>query len=309
MENRAQNSQIQSETAVAIEQSQFSYGSATGVSLPQPISLPVPSHELIVHLRFLFGEIVGISFVIFTTLYIFAMPAALSKPGWLKALGRSIVKRTLDIIGAITGLIVFSPVWLIVPILIKLDSPGPVLYSQTRVGVNRRKRDRRCLHRVDNTEKRRVERRQEDFFGKPFRVLKFRTMVQDAEKLSGPVWATKDDNRITRLGRILRKSRLDEVPQFVNILRGDMSLVGPRPERPNFVRDLSTKVDDYSHRLSVKPGLTGLAQVENGYDSSVDSVTEKVRFDLHYIRNWSIWSDMKIIARTVVVVITGKGAC
>ncbi len=309
MKSRAQNSNIDMETAVAVEHSRFMYGSATGVSLPQPVSLPVPSHELITHLRFLSGEVLGICFVIFSTFYIFAMPSALTKPGWLKAFGKSIVKRTLDIVGAIAGLIIFLPVWLIVPILIKLDSPGPVLYSQIRVGVNRRRRDRRFVHRVENVEQRREERRKEDFFGKPFRVLKFRTMVQDAEKLSGPVWATKDDERITRLGRVLRKARLDEAPQFFNVLKGDMSLVGPRPERPNFVRDLSAKVDDYSDRLSVKPGLTGLAQIENGYDSSVDSVTEKVRFDLHYIRNWSIWSDMKILAKTVVVVVTGKGAC
>ncbi len=237
------------------------------------------------------------------------MPAALTKPGWLKAFGKSVVKRTLDIIGAIAGLVVFLPVWVLVPIIIKLDSRGPVFYSQTRVGVNRRKGSRRYIHKAGSRELRTEDRRREDYMGKPFNVLKFRTMVQDAEKLSGPVWATKNDDRITRVGRILRKTRLDEVPQFINILTGDMSLVGPRPERPNFVRDLSTRVDDYAHRLTVKPGLTGLAQVENGYDSSIDSVTEKVKFDLHYIRNWSIWSDMKIIAKTVVVVITGKGAC
>jgi lipopolysaccharide/colanic/teichoic acid biosynthesis glycosyltransferase len=309
MENRPQNSHIHSETAVAVERGGYSYGSASGVSVPRPLTLPVPSEEIVLRLRFLSGEVIGISFVILSSLYIFAMPAALTKSGWLKAFGKSIMKRTLDIIGGIAGLVVFLPVWLLVPILIKLDSRGPVFYSQTRVGVNRRKNNRRYLQKAGSQDKRTEDRRREDFLGKPFKVLKFRTMVQDAEKLSGPVWATKDDCRITRLGHILRKARLDEVPQFINILKGDMSLVGPRPERPNFVRDLSTKVDDYTHRLTVKPGLTGLAQVENGYDSSVDSVTEKVKFDLDYIRNWSIWSDMKIIAKTVVVVITGKGAC
>jgi lipopolysaccharide/colanic/teichoic acid biosynthesis glycosyltransferase len=309
MENRTNNSHVHSETAVAVGRAGYSYGSASGVSVNRPLTLPIPSAELIVRLRFLSGEIFGICFVIFSTLYIFAMPAALSKPGWLKAFGKSIVKRTLDIIGAIAGLVVFLPVSLLVPILIKLDSAGPVFYSQTRVGVNRRKNSRRYMQKAGTANKRTEERRHEDYMGKPFKVLKFRTMVQDAEKLSGPVWATKNDGRITRVGRLLRKTRLDEVPQFVNILRGDMSLVGPRPERPSFVRDLSTKVDDYAHRLSVKPGLTGLAQVENGYDSSLDSVTEKVKFDLHYIRNWSLWSDMKIILKTVVVVVTGKGAC
>ena len=134
-------------------------------------------------------------------------------------------------------------------------------------------------------------------------------MVTDAEKRSGPVWATKDDPRITRLGSFMRKTRLDEIPQFINILKGDMSLVGPRPERPNFVKDLSTKVDDYTSRLDVKPGLTGLAQIENGYDSSIASVARKVKYDLQYIKDWTLFYDIKIILKTFVVVFTGKGAC
>ena len=140
-------------------------------------------------------------------------------------------------------------------------------------------------------------------------ILKFRTMVTDAEKKSGPVWATKDDPRITRVGRILRKSRLDEIPQFFSVLIGDMSLVGPRPERPTFVADLSHRIDNYSTRLQVKPGITGLAQVENGYDSSLQSVNRKVQYDLEYIRRWTVLSDLRILAKTVVVVLTGKGAC
>ena len=134
-------------------------------------------------------------------------------------------------------------------------------------------------------------------------------MVVDAEKNSGPVWATQNDPRITRIGRFLRKTRLDEIPQFLSVLKGDMSLVGPRPERPKFVADLSTKVDNYTRRLDVKPGITGLAQVENGYDSSLASVNRKVQYDLQYIRSWSVLSDLRILAKTVVVVITGKGAC
>ncbi len=309
MENRTTNSHIQSETAVAVDRSQFAYGSATGVSVPRPISLPAPSTEAIARLRFMAGELFGILFVIASTVFIFAVPAALTRPGWLKSTGIKLVKRAIDILGAVVGLAVFSPAWLLVPVLIKLDSRGPIFYTQTRVGVNRRKRDRRFLHKVESRERRDTDRRREDYLGKPFRVIKFRTMVQDAEKLSGPVWATKNDQRITRVGRLLRKTRLDEVPQFVNILKGDMSLVGPRPERPSFVKDLSTQVDDYADRLAVKPGLTGLAQVENGYDSSLESVYRKVKYDLQYIRQWTLWSDVKIIARTVVVVITGKGAC
>ena len=144
--------------------------------------------------------------------------------------------------------------------------------------------------------------------GRPIRVIKFRTMIADAEKKCGPVWATKNDPRITRLGNFLRKTRLDEVPQFINVLKGDMSLVGPRPERPVFVEDLCSKVENYDKRLQVKPGITGLAQVENGYDSSVTSVVRKVHYDLKYIQNWSLWSDVKILLKTVVVVVTGKGA-
>lgn len=212
-------------------------------------------------------------------------------------------------IGAGLGLLLTSPLFVILPILIKLDSHGQVFYRQVRVGVNRRKGERRQHNSTCTTDRRLRDRRRVNLMGKPFRVIKFRTMVQDAEKMCGPVWATRDDHRITRVGKVLRKTRLDEIPQFMNVLKGDMSLVGPRPERPNFVCDLAVKVNDYNRRLSMKPGLTGLAQIENGYDSSVATVSQKVQLDLEYIRNWSIWTDIKILLRTVVVVITGKGAC
>ena len=166
------------------------------------------------------------------------------------------------------------------------------------------------MYQKSGVRQRRLEdRRVRDLPGKPFTVIKFRTMVQDAEKKCGPVWATKNDPRITRIGAFLRKTRIDEIPQFINVLMGDMSLVGPRPERPLFVRELLTKVDGYADRLQVKPGITGLAQVENGYDSSVDTVAAKVRYDLDYINGWSIWYDIRILVKTVKVVITGKGAC
>jgi lipopolysaccharide/colanic/teichoic acid biosynthesis glycosyltransferase len=244
-----------------------------------------------------------------STAYIFVIPARLVKRGEVRALMFRVVKRTIDIIGALVGMILTLPFWIILPILMRLDSPGSVFYTQVRVGVNRRVRDRRYYHRAHSGEHRIGDRRREDHLGRPFRVIKFRTMIRNAEKVSGPVWATKNDPRITRLGAILRKTRLDEVPQFLNILKGDMSLVGPRPERPVFVRDLSGKVDNYAHRLQVKPGLTGLAQVENGYDSSLTSVVDKVRFDLQYIRDWSLFADIKIILKTFLVVVTGRGAC
>jgi len=226
----------------------------------------------------------------------------------MKAVVNSFVKRSIDIIGAAVGLLLTLPLFIVLPMLIKLDSPGPAFYAQLRVGINRRKRDRRYRQRSDVTERRVRYRRRQNCQGKLFHVIKFRTMVRDAEKNCGPVWATENDFRITWLGKTLRKTRLDEIPQFINVLKGDMSLVGPRPERPNFVQDLSEKVEDYNGRLAVKPGLTGLAQVENGYDTSLASVAQKVNLDLEYIRHWSVWTDVKILFKTVVVVFTGKGA-
>jgi len=225
---------------------------------------------------------------------------------WSQRIG-VISKRGIDILGALAGMILSLPFFVVLPIVIKLDSPGPTFYRQQRIGHNRRRCDRReesnsALGRSAR------ERRRQDLKGRPFHVIKFRTMVADAEKKCGPVWATKNDPRITRLGRLLRKTRLDELPQFVNILMGQMSLVGPRPERPKFVQELSAQVENYERRLSVKPGLTGLAQIESGYDSSVASVVRKVHYDLQYIQNWSLWQDVKIMLRTVLVVVTGKGA-
>jgi lipopolysaccharide/colanic/teichoic acid biosynthesis glycosyltransferase len=282
------------------------YGRADALEMPTHV-LPTPS--AVQQAKFLLGELTGLLFIMLSTIYIFALPSSLAQPGAIKlAMNRS-VKRTLDIVGAIVGLILSAPLMLLVAAVVKLDSPGPVFYTQTRVGVNRRKGSRRYCQKVGASDRRERDRRRNDYLGRPFKMIKFRTMVQDAEKATGPVWAVKNDPRITRMGLFLRKCRLDEIPQFWSVLIGDMSLVGPRPERPSFVRDLCEKIDDYHHRLDVKPGLTGLAQVENGYDSSVASVAEKVRFDLKYIRGWSILSDVRILAKTVIVVLTGRGAC
>ena len=309
MENTNSNSNIQSETVVVSSRSVYGYGQADVVGISAADAVRLSSQDIVTNLRFFIGEITGILFVALTTLYIFMIPASLGRAGATRAVGKAMVKRATDFVGSLIGLLLSLPVWLIVPVLIKLDSPGPVFYEQTRVGVNRRRQGRRANHCSAIADGRIRDRRREDLMGRPFRVFKFRTMVADAEKGSGPVWAKKNDPRVTRLGAFLRKARIDEVPQFINILRGEMSLVGPRPERPHFVRDLSSKVNGYEDRLQVKPGLTGLAQVENGYDSSLSSVAEKVKFDLQYIRNWSVWYDIKIMARTVVVVFTGKGAC
>jgi lipopolysaccharide/colanic/teichoic acid biosynthesis glycosyltransferase len=218
------------------------------------------------------------------------------------------LKRAIDLFGSFFGLILLMPLFLIVAVLIKLDSCGPVFYAQERIGRNRRSKDRRSADCMTMDERRSRDRRRENYYGKPFKVYKFRTMIDNAEKKCGPAWAIRNDPRITRVGSFLRKTRLDELPQLINVLKGEMSLVGPRPERLVFIEDLSRKIENYTQRLQVKPGITGLAQVENGYDCSVDSVKDKVAYDLRYINRWSPWQDIKIIMKTVIVVITGKGA-
>ncbi len=216
-------------------------------------------------------------------------------------------KRTVDVIGSISGLIIALPICLIVSVLIRLDSKGPVFYTQLRVGKNRRRGYRRQMS-LDGIERRRYSDRRKVYgFGKPFRILKFRTMYIDAEKNTGPVWASKGDPRVTRIGRILRRTRIDEIPQLFNVLFGDMSLVGPRPERPYFVAKLDGVVNDYLRRFDVKPGVTGLAQVEHKYDESIEDVDGKVRYDLKYIKNLSVIQDLRILIKTVIVVMTARG--
>jgi exopolysaccharide biosynthesis polyprenyl glycosylphosphotransferase len=195
-------------------------------------------------------------------------------PQWEK-----VVKRTGDFMTALAGLILFLPAGLLLAGLIRIDSKGPVFYMQERVGKN----------------------------GRHFRIVKFRSMVADAEKHSGPVWAVKKDPRITRTGRLMRKLRLDEVPQLFNVLTGDMSLVGPRPERPYFVEKLSKIFPLYARRLRIQPGITGWAQVKGGYDTSLEDVKKKIEYDLYYLENMSLRMDLKIILSTLYVVLRGKG--
>jgi lipopolysaccharide/colanic/teichoic acid biosynthesis glycosyltransferase len=220
-----------------------------------------------------------------------------------------LLKRIIDVLGSALGVFLCLPLFLIVAILIKLDSPGPIFYRQERIGLNKRRKDRRILGIKINKNERKVERRGKDLYGQIFYLYKFRTMVVDAEKGCGPVWAKKEDPRITNIGKVLRKTRIDELPQLFNVLKGEMSLVGPRPERYHFVKDFMKKIDGYPHRLKVKPGITGLAQVKNGYDSSFEDVKLKVNHDLNYIQGWSIVEDIRILLKTVLVVVTGKGAC
>lgn len=226
--------------------------------------------------------------------------------------GERRVKRTVDIVGALALLIVTTPLMVVVAILIKLTSAGPVVYSQTRTGLNRRdrRRDRRRKNQGPPdglTERRQFNRRAERGFGLPFTIYKFRSMRIDAE-VDGPQFAEADDPRVTRLGRFLRKSRIDELPQLLNVLRGEMSLVGPRPERPEFIQELSKDIPGYLDRLGIKPGLTGLAQVANGYDVDTDAMRRKVRLDMYYLQNCSFGNDLRILVRTVWVVLTGFGA-
>lgn len=190
-----------------------------------------------------------------------------------------ILKRLSDIAISLVGVIAGAPVFAAVALAIRLDSAGPLVYRQRRVGYR----------------------------GRVFDVLKFRSMHKDAEKMSGPQWASEDDPRITRVGKILRKYRFDELPQFFNVLRGEMSFVGPRPERPMFVKMLSEKIPFYDERHSVRPGITGWAQVSYEYGASVEDALRKLEYDLFYIKNLSFLFDIVIVLKTVRIVVFGRG--
>ena len=200
--------------------------------------------------------------------------------GFQKSSMRRFLKRSLDLILSFGMLICLCPLLLLVAILIKLDSRGPVIFSQERVGERR----------------------------KIYRVRKFRSMVADAEKHSGPVWAQDNDARVTRVGRIIRKIRIDEIPQLWNVFKGEMSFMGPRPERDFFVKDLEKQVPYYGERFTVKPGITGWAQINYGYGATIEDAIEKLNYDLFYIKNMSFWMDLMIVLRTTKIVLFGRGA-
>ncbi len=187
-----------------------------------------------------------------------------------------IVKRAIDIILCLIGLVIALPIMVIVGIAIKLESKGPIIYKQERVGLE----------------------------GRTFTIYKLRSMYIDAEK-NGAQWACKDDPRVTKVGRFIRKTRIDELPQLINILKGDMSIVGPRPERPILTYKFNEEIPGFVNRLQVKPGLTGWAQVTGGYELSPK---EKLEKDMYYIENQSLWLDLKIIFKTIFVVFNGDGA-
>ena len=207
------------------------------------------------------------------------------RPSWIIFSGNSrrgatwlAARRALNIAAALLGLLVGLPVAIIAAIAIKLDSPGPVFYRQERVGKN----------------------------GRIFKIIKFRSMREDAET-GDPVWSTENDQRITRVGRVMRRIRIDELPQFINILRGEMGLVGPRAERSFFVEQLTRQIPFYSQRHLVEPGLTGWAQVMYGYGSSVEDAQQKLQYDLYYIKNVSFWFDLWVILKSIRIILFGRG--
>ncbi|GLT18911.1 sugar transferase [Vibrio zhanjiangensis] len=200
-----------------------------------------------------------------------------------------LAKRTFDFLAALLGLFILSPVMPLIALAIKLDSKGPVFYKQLRVGKSTPK--------------------QMMFF----EIVKFRTMYVDAETRTGAVWATENDPRITKVGRFLRKTRLDEIPQLFNVVRGEMSIIGPRPERPSFYNKLESEIPYFADRTyGVMPGITGLAQVNQGYDTCIDDVRKKVGYDHSYalslrsLKSW-IMMDFSIITKTLIVMVDGRG--
>lgn len=202
------------------------------------------------------------------------------------------------------------PFLLFIAVAIKVESPrGPVFYRQERVGLDRRRR-----HRPARTDSHQphgavaVERRKTAGTGQRFRIWKFRTMIPDAEAKTGPIWASANDPRITRVGRALRYLRFDELPQLINVIAGHMRLIGPRPERPQFVEQLCKTVPEYERRHTVPPGITGLAQVLRHYDSTLDDVKTKLKYDLFYVDHRGVRMNLKILVKTLDVIVRGRGA-
>ncbi|MCO4322411.1 sugar transferase [Aliidiomarina quisquiliarum] len=196
----------------------------------------------------------------------------------LNSASSKFIKRSFDLILASIAIIMLLPLFILTALAIKLDSRGPVLFKQARTGL----------------------------FNKEFKVIKFRSMTTDAEK-DGAQWATKNDARVTRVGKFIRKTRIDELPQLLNVIKGEMSLIGPRPEREVFIQDLEKSIPYYRFRHSVRPGITGLAQVKYPYGASIEDAEWKHRYDLYYIKHQSFWVDVKITLLTIQTVIFAKG--
>jgi lipopolysaccharide/colanic/teichoic acid biosynthesis glycosyltransferase len=207
------------------------------------------------------------------------------------------VRRAVNFVIALVALIVAMPVMILLALLVWLTSRGPVLYTQERVGLDRRN----GAGGFQN------HRRQRDLGGQPFTIYKFRTMRTDAEQGSGAVWAQQQDPRVTAVGGLLRQYRLDELPQLLNVLKGEMNIVGPRPERPTIFAELREHIAEYPLRQRAKPGITGLAQINHHYDRSLEDVRTKVHYDLEYIRRQSVVEDLRIMLKTVPVILLRRG--
>lgn len=207
-----------------------------------------------------------------------------------------IASRVINVVVAATAMVLMAPVMALVAVAVCLTSKGPIFYSQVRVGVDRRFRYKSLY-----------DRRGYDYGGRLFKMYKFRSMRVDAEADGKAVWAQKSDPRTTTIGKFLRKTRLDELPQLYNVIRGDMNVVGPRPERPTIFAQLREDIPQYAQRQRVKPGITGWAQINQSYDSCLDDVKSKVRYDLEYVRRQSIGHDLRIMSMTLPVMLFRKG--
>ena len=208
------------------------------------------------------------------------------------------IDRAMNVIIASIALVLVSPVMLVFAILVKLTSPGPIFYSQPRVGIDRRR---------SSDGSKMYDRRTRDLGGLPFMIYKFRTMYVGAEARNRAVWATKGDARVTPVGGLMRKLRVDELPQLFNVINGDMNIVGPRPERPSIFSRLRLDIADYPLRQRTRPGITGWAQINQSYDTSLDDVRRKVRYDLEYLQRQGVGEDLMIMAKTVPVMLLRKG--
>jgi lipopolysaccharide/colanic/teichoic acid biosynthesis glycosyltransferase len=204
--------------------------------------------------------------------------------------------RAVNVAISLVAIVCLSPLYLLIGLAVWLSSPGPIFYSQVRVGLDRR------FRRGDTD-----GRRGHDHGGRPFMMFKFRTMHVNAEANGQAVWAVKRDPRVTLVGRVLRRTRLDELPQLYNVLRGDMNIVGPRPERPTIFADLRQSIPEYPMRQRVKPGITGWAQVNQAYDACVDDVRRKVEYDLEYVRRQGLVEDLRIMTMTLPVMLFRRG--
>jgi lipopolysaccharide/colanic/teichoic acid biosynthesis glycosyltransferase len=206
-----------------------------------------------------------------------------------------VLARAVNVTLAVLALVVCSPIFLLIALAVKLTSRGPVFYSQERIGLDRR------YDRTDTD-----ERRVHDLGGRPFTMHKFRSMHVNAEPDGRAVWALRADPRVTLVGRVLRRTRLDELPQLINVIKGDMNIVGPRPERPSLFAGLREGIPQYRFRQRVKPGITGWAQINQSYDACVDDVRRKVQYDLEYLRRQSLVEDLRIMTMTLPVMLFGQ---